>query len=344
MTKGNSSILPLDAMLEEVAEANGSDLHLATGILPVMRVNGELTTLQDTKHILTEDKLMELCSALLGRTPELTEHFQKEGSADTSYSFRTAKGHAIHSRVNIFRDTNGLSFAFRLINDYVPSMEELRLPQSLRLLRQEPYGLIILTGATGSGKSTTIASLLDAINAERAAHIITIENPVEYHFTMKKSIISQREVGRDCTSFLSGLRDALRQDPDVILIGEMRDAETISTALAAAETGHLVFSTLHAGNVVEALDRLVQYFPAEQHREIRSEIANSLCGLIAQKLLKSSRGGRIAAFEILLATDATKNIIRTGQGFRIRDYMNPADGMQTMEEALRGLRNKKLIA
>lgn len=203
--------------------------------------------------------------------------------------------------------------------------------------------MVIITGPTGSGKTTTLAALLDAINAESPVHIITIEQPIEYQFQMKRAVISQREVGRDCISFLEGLRASLRQDPDVILIGEMRDAETITTALAAAETGHLVFTTLHSANAVEAIDRLVQYFPATRHQEIRNELANSFLAIAAQKLLPSRNGGRVAAFEVLLSTDSTKNVIRSSQGFRVQDYMHRDEGMQTMAESIRGLRNKHLI-
>ena len=222
-------------------------------------------------------------------------------------------------------------------------MQELRIPGPLQDIRHRKHGIVIITGPTGSGKTTTLAALLDAINAESPVHIITIEQPIEYQFQMKRAVISQREVGRDCISFLDGLRASLRQDPDVILIGEMRDDETITTGLAAAETGHLVFTTLHSANVVEAIDRLVQYFPATRHQEIRNELANSFLAIAAQKLLPSRNGGRVAAFEVLLSTDSTKNVIRSSQGFRVQDYMHRDEGMQTMAESIRGLRNKHLI-
>lgn len=338
----------INELLRCAAQDGASDLHICTNSLPILRQRGELVCIanHDEKYRFTADELEFFAQSFLLTSSQQKEHFSKVGDADASYTISTASGRTIHCRVNIFQDMRGISLAFRLLPSNIPSMDKLRLPESVRKLRHLPHGLVLVTGATGNGKSTTIASLLDAINEERAAHIITIEQPVEYRFTMKRSLISQREVGNlsnGCDTFLSGLRSALRQDPDIILIGEMRDAETISTALAAAETGHLVFATLHAGNVMEAIDRLVQYFPAERHSEIRNSFANSFRGLIAQKLLPSSSGDRVAAFEILLPTDAIKHIIREGQSFRLRDYMHLRDGMQTMDESLQGLKNKHLI-
>ena len=333
----------MDNLLQLAFAQNGSDLHICSGIFPVMRRNGKLETLKEPRNVpFSSDEIQAFIEKELLSESQHKE-FLSTGSADAGYSFFSKDKKMIRCRVNAFRDSNGTSLAFRIIQNHIPSMRKLRIPSPVQELRHRCHGMIILTGPTGSGKTTTIASLLEAINEESPVHIITIEQPIEYQFVMKQAVISQREVGRDCISFLDGLRASLRQDPDIILIGEMRDAETITTALAAAETGHLVFTTLHSANVVEAIDRLVQYFPAERHKEIRNELANCFLAIVAQKLLPAQTGGRVAAFEVLLSTDATKNIIRTGQGFRIQDYMHHEEGMQTMQEAIRGLQNKHLL-
>lgn len=333
----------MDRLLRLAYERHSSDLHICSGILPVIRRDGQLETLTEylTAPLAGEDIRAFIAKTLLSEAQQ--KDLQETGSADAGYCFWSNDGRAIRCRVNAFRDANGMALAFRLIQNHIPSMQELRIPGPLQDIRRRKHGMVIITGPTGSGKTTTLAALLDAINAESPVHIITIEQPIEYQFQMKRAVISQREVGRDCISFLEGLRSSLRQDPDVILIGEMRDAETITTALAAAETGHLVFTTLHSANVVEAIDRLVQYFPATRHQEIRNELANSFLAIVAQKLLPSRNSGRVAAFEVLLSTDSTKNVIRSSQNFRIQDYMHRDEGMQTMAESIRGLRNKHLI-
>ena len=333
----------MDNLLQLAFAQNSSDMHICSGIFPVMRQNGKLKTLKESRDVpFSSDEIQAFIEKELLSDSQHKE-FQSAGSADAGYSFLSQDSLRIRCRVNAFRDANGTALAFRIIQNRIPSLRKLRIPAPVQELRHRSHGMIILTGPTGSGKTTTIASLLEAINEESPVHIITIEQPIEYQFDMKQAVISQREVGRDCISFLDGLRASLRQDPDIILIGEMRDAETITTALAAAETGHLVFTTLHSANVVEAIDRLVQYFPAERHKEIRNELANCFLAIVAQKLLPAQTGGRVAAFEVLLSTDATKNVIRTGQGFRIQDYMHHEDGMQTMQESIRGLQNKHLL-
>lgn len=342
----------IDALLTEAYKEDGSDVHICSGVPPILRKDGILFEIKarpanalspfavlQTEPFTTEE-LKLFVEAYLA--PSLREEGFTTGSIDASYSV-SIKQTEFFTRVNAFYDSRGISIAFRLLKKYIPAMTKLRIPMSVQKLRYLDHGLVVLTGATGAGKTTTIASLLEAINQERPAHIVTIENPIEYRFDMKKALISQREVGRDCGSFLEGLRDVLRQDPDVILVGEMRDAETIETALAAAETGHLVFSTLHSGTVVEAIDRFVQYFPGDRQKEIRNELANCFEGIIAQKLFRTAGGSRIAAFEILLGTDTTRNLIRTSNGFKLKDYMFPNSGMQTFEDAVQGLRNKHLI-
>jgi len=331
----------LTQLLSVTYQAGGSDLHLCGEIHPAMRRNGILEMVGN--DVLSHEDIQGMIEKIL--SPEQKKKFLNDGDVDLSYSCKsTIDGHSlIHCRVNAFRDVDGCAMALRLIPNQIPTMEDIRLPTSVRGLIKQKHGLVVVCGPTGSGKTTTLASMLDAINRTEDVHIISIEDPVEYRFSMKKSVISQREVGRDCRNFYVGLKAALRQDPDVILVGEMRDAETISTALAAAETGQLVLTTLHTSNVIEAIDRLVQYFSADSYKQIRNEIANSFQGFVAQKLVPSKNGGRVAAFEVLLPTDATKNLIRIGQGYRFVDYMHPSLGMQTMEQSLEGLKNMHLI-
>ena len=342
----------IDALLSETYSAGGSDVHISNDMPPVMRKQGLLIPIGtertsniqsfmrcSTAPFTTEELRLFSCQFL---DPAHTHGSFTTGSIDASYTVKI-RSSEFFCRVNSFYDTNGISLAFRLLRKYIPSMDKLRIPKSVQKLRNLSHGLICVSGATGQGKTTTIASMLEAINTERNAHIITSEDPIEYRFERKKSIISQREVGKDCKSFLEGLRDVLRQDPDIVLVGEMRDAETVETALAAAETGHLVFTTLHSATVVEAIDRFMQYFPAERYKEIRNELANSFEAIIAQRLFRSVTGDRIAAFEILLANDITRNSIRSENSFRLKDYMFPNQGMQTMEESIQGLRNKHLI-
>lgn len=342
----------IDAILEEVYTEGGSDVHILANIPPVMRKQGLLSPVGVGKKSgigfvnsastdpFTNAYLKMFVEGCLDPAHSCGEFLQ--GSIDASYTVSTSTSE-FFCRVNAFYETNGIALAFRLLKKFIPTMDRLRIPKSVQKLRFLDHGLVVLTGATGMGKSTTIASMLEAVNNERPAHIITIENPIEYRFQMKKALISQREVGKDTRSFHEGLRDVLRQDPDIILVGEMRDAETIETALAAAETGHLVFTTLHSGTVVEAIDRFVQYFPGDRQKEIRNELANCFEGIVAQKLFRATSGGRIAAFEILLATDITRNLIRTANSFKLSDYMFPNAGMQTFEESVQGLRNKHLI-
>lgn len=332
-------------MLTAVANEGGSDLHLCTGIVPVYRKDGKLFNLSQLLPV-------GICTDV-----EMTDYIWQTGhqgipndggngdDIDASYtsSVLSKNGNSVRCRMNAFHDQNGYSMSLRLIPESIPKMNDLRLPLSVRQLVQKDHGLVVVCGPTGSGKTTTLAAMLESINATQDKHIITIEDPVEYLFQMKKALISQREVRTDCESFSSGLRSALRQDPDVILVGEMRDAETISTAIAAAETGHLVFTTLHTANTMDAIDRILRYFPAEAQRHMQSELASCFQGVIAQKLLPKTGGGRVAAFEVLLHTDATENLIRQGQFFQLKDYMTQNHGMIRMDDSIRGLKNLHLI-
>ena len=334
-------------MLEEIItiahEKKASDIHLSENHFPVLRINNNLETIEDVRFVYkAEDRNKIIDSVCPGSKGE---DLRLHGSQDISLVTNISDGtETIHSRCNIFLYNGGqLGFSIRLLSNRIPSPKELLIPGSIIDLIHQQHGLIIVSGPTGSGKSTTIASLLNLINETRSAHIVTLEDPIEYIIREKDSIIHQREIKTDCSDFATGLRAALREDPDVILVGEMRDADTISTALAAAETGHLVFTTLHSANVIEAIDRLLQYFPPEQYSQIRGEIAQCFKGIIAQKLFKSTKGGRVAAFEVIYPSDAIKNLIRQGSHHRIYDYIHPTDGMQSMEQAIKGLSTKHLI-
>lgn len=323
-----------------------SDIHIATGHIPMVRVNGELAEFIPSASCLrplSEPEVKALCEFLL--PTECFQEFLVSGQTDASCSCRYGLGEQmeLRFRANMFRDQNGTSLALRIIKEEIPSMRDLRIPAAVQRLKDEPFGLVTICGPTGSGKSTTLASIIEAINEEQAKRIITIEDPIEYIHPWKKAVISQREIGRDCRSFRDGLRAALRQDPDIILLGEMRDAETIATALAAAETGHLVLTTLHTATTAEAIDRMVQYFPAEAQRQIRSEISSCFRGFVAQKLFKTKQDSRAAAFEVLLHTEATANLIRQGQIHQLKNYMSAEAGMIRMEDSIQGLRNLHLI-
>ena len=337
--------ISIDTMLTAVADAGGSDLHICTGFVPVYRKDGKLYNLSQllSVGICTDADMQDYIWQMVHREIARREDAREDIDASYTSAVLNQKGNFVRCRMNAFHDRNGYSIALRLIPEGIPKMTDLRLPLSVRQLTQKEHGLVIVCGPTGSGKTTTLASMLECINESQDKHIITIEDPVEYLFQMKTALISQREVQTDCESFASGPRSALRQDPDVILVGEMRDAETISTAIAAAETGHLVFTTLHTASTTDAIDRILRYFPAEAQRHMQSELAACFQGVIAQKLLPRAGGGRVAAFEVLLHTDATENLIRQGQFFQLKDYMTQNHGMIRMDDSVRGLKNLHLI-
>ena len=265
------------------------------------------------------------------------------GDIDVSLTTSTERGD-IHSRLNLFFTHDGPALAVRIFPNFIPSMNKLGLPGVVQNLIRKSHGLIVFTAPTGNGKTTSIASMLETINDNEAKRIITIEDPVEYVFSSKQSVISQREIGKDCKSFSEGLRASLREDPDIIMVGEMRDRETILTAISAAESGHLVFSTLHAGNTVQAIDRIKQYFNGNEQEQIQAQFANSFRAVVAQKLIPRKDGhGRVAAFEVLLNNDATRSLIRTGEAFRLPGYMNLKDGMFTMKYSINDLQMRGVI-
>jgi twitching motility protein PilT len=322
-----------------MVEANASDLHVTTGTPPAIRVRGEVERLEGFDPLHAEQTQQLLYRIL---SSEQQKHFEINRQLDFSYSI---PGLA-RFRVNVYFQRESIGAAFRLIPTELKTLEELGIPESLHVLAEKPRGLVLVTGPTGSGKSTTLAAIIDEINRNRSEHILTIEDPIEFLHRHKRCIVNQREIGPDATSFGDALRAALRQDPDVILVGEMRDLETISTALTAAETGHLVFGTLHTQSAPSTIDRIIDVFPAEQQEQVRIQIASSLQGVVTQALLPTAdKMGRVPALEILLPDDAVRNLIRQGKVEQIYSVMqtNTGRGMQTMEQSLGDLIMRRVV-
>jgi twitching motility protein PilT len=331
--------LSIDTLLERAVDLGASDLHVTAGSHPAVRVHGHIELLRDFP-VLEPDDVRELLYRIT------TTEQQKKLEIDRQLDFAHGLRGLSRFRVNTFYQRESLAAAFRTIPTDIRSVEELGLPSSLHELTSKPRGLVLVTGPTGSGKSTTLAALIDEINRERTDHIITIEDPIEFLHTHKRCIVNQREIGQDATGFANALRGALRQDPDVILLGEMRDIETIATALTAAETGHLVFATLHTQSAPSTIDRIIDVFPAAQQDQVRQQLANSLQGVVTQTLLPKLDGsGRVAGLEILFLDDAIRNLIRQGKIEQIYSYMQTGTrrGMQTMEQSLLELVQTRLI-
>ena len=323
--------MDLNAVLGRAVELGASDIHLKLGQPPVLRRDGELGLLPDHKPLYDSD--LEATLALIAdMTPAKLSHFHETGELDIAY---TADG-LPRFRVNGYRQRGSISFAFRVIPKDVPSFAQLRLPKGVERLAGEHRGLVLVTGATGSGKTTTLAAVVDHINRTRRQHIVTIEDPIEILHSDHGCIVNQREVGLDTDSFLAAIRRVLRQDPDVILIGELRDAETAETALKAAESGHLVFSTLHTIDAAETIGRLVEFFPADKQEQIRSILAGVLRGVVSQRLLPRVQGGRVAAVEVMVNNSRISDLIRERRAEEITDAI--AEGqffdMQTFSQAL----------
>lgn len=331
--------MPIDDLLNQAVKFKASDVHLTVGKPPVFRINGDLQP-QQSYGILLPDHTEGLVKEILDE--EKFKILAHNGELDFAYSV-----HGLgRFRVNAFYQRGTISMVLRLINSKVPSLEELNLPVALVDLTKKNKGLVLVTGPTGSGKSTTLAAMVDRINSERSCHIITLEDPIEYMHLHKKSIVNQREIGSDSKSFATALRAALRQDPDVILVGEMRDLETIATALTAAETGHLVFATLHTGSAAQTIDRIIDVFPPHQQHQVRVQLAETLQGIISQQLLpRVDRPGRVAAVEVLIATPAVRNLIREGKTHQIYSSIQTGMkyGMQTMDMALKNLYQAGII-
>lgn len=328
----------IDDLLRLIVEKGASDLHLAVGVPPVLRVDGKL--IHTNYDRLTPRDSQRLVYDIL--TDEQIQRFESTMELDFSYSIAKLS----RFRVNIFRDKGTVATAFRVIPTRIPTIKELGLPDILGELTKKPRGLILVTGPTGSGKSTTLAAMINQINNEVAHHIITIEDPIEYLHTHKMSVINQRELGQDTKAFANALRASLREDPDVILVGEMRDLETISTAITCAETGHLVFATLHTNNAPQTVDRMVDVFPPEQQEQIRFMLSNNLEAVICQTLLpRAGTPGRVCAMEIMTASPAIRNLIREGKAHQLTSSIQTSAsmGMQTMDQSLRDLYQRGMI-
>ena len=324
--------MQIKELLIEAKDKEASDLHLNTGIPPVLRINGKLVRLDLPE--LTPEITHEMIYSILSEKQKID--FENFGELDLSYELVNIS----RFRVNIFKHRRGEGGAFRLIPEKVKTLSELGLPSILSDFTEKDRGLVLITGPTGSGKSTTLAAMIDIINKNRHDNIITIEDPIEFIHSHKKCLISQREIGSHTQSFASALRNALREDPDVILVGEMRDLETISMALTAAETGHLVFSTLHTISASETIERIIDVFPPHQQNQVRMQLAGSLLGVVAQTLLPLlDEKGRVPALEIMVANPAIKNLIREGKAYQISStiQISKKDGMQSLDQSLKDL-------
>ncbi len=318
----------IDDLLRETVERGASDLHISVGLPPTIRIDGKLVHLD--YQPLTPSETQRVMYDIL--SSDQIQWFEKTRELDFSYGVSDVG----RFRVNVYRQRSSVGAALRSIPAQIPSMEQLHLPNILRDLCRKHSGLILVTGATGSGKSTTIACMVDHINSEREVHIMTIEDPIEYLHRHKRAMVNQRELNSDTDSFENALRAVLREDPDVILVGEMRDLETISAALTLAETGHLVFGTLHTRNAPQAVDRMVDVFPPHQQDQVRVILSNTLEAIVAQQLLPRMGGGRVAAIEVMTATSAVRNLIREGKTFQLTSVIETGGqlGMQSMDKVL----------
>ena len=332
----------IEELLEKLVADGGSDLHISSGLPPAARIDGKLQRYDYPP--LSPDDVETLLFPMLSNEQRRT--LEQNWELDFSYGIEGLS----RFRVNFYKDKGNYAAAFRTITEKVPSFEQLGLPDIVRKTSEKPRGLVLVTGPTGSGKSTTLAAMIDYINTTRSLHILTIEDPIEYIHTSKQSIIHQRELGMDTRSFSNALRAALREDPDIILVGEMRDHETIALALTAAETGHLVFGTLHTSSAAQTIDRIIDVFPEGQQQQIRVQLANSLVAVFAQTLLprlqpNGTKKGRVMAQEIMLVTPAISNLIRESKAAQIYStiQMNQGMGMQTLEMSLANLHKEGKI-
>jgi len=323
--------LDLTQLLAFTMQNNASDLHLSAGNPPIIRVSGTMKRVKADS--LGSDDIRTMLYSVMSE--DQRSQFEKDMELD----FAIALGEKARFRVNAFTTRLGTSAVFRTIPGDIPTMEQLDLPPVIRRFAELEKGIVLVTGPTGSGKSTTLASMINHINIHHAKHVLTIEDPVEFFHTSKKSLINHREVGQDTNSFARALKSALREDPDVILVGEMRDHETISLALTAAETGHLVFGTLHSNSASKTIDRIIDVFPSADKEMVRAMLSSSLQGVVAQTLLKKVGGGRVGAFEILVGTNAVRNLIRENQVPQMYSMMQTGSryGMITMEDAISNL-------
>lgn len=333
--------MDINELLKKAHSLQASDLHIKVGSPPILRIFGELTPLTSENKVAHEDAIKLAMSVM---NPGQAEVFKKKNDIDLAYSVPGLG----RFRCNIFRQRGTVGLVFRVIPTRIPTIDELNLPEVIKKISMEQRGLILVTGTTGSGKSTTLASIIDQINSMRTEHIMTIEDPIEYLHRDKKSIINQREIGGDTESFSKALRQALRQDPDIILVGEMRDFETIQTSLVAAETGHLVLSTLHTIDATETINRIIAVFPPYQHKQVRMQLSSVLKGIISMRLMPKADGrGRVPAVEVLVATALIKDcILDPDKTKTIPDAIEQGAihyGMQTFDQSLFGLYKSGLI-
>lgn len=322
----------IEILLDEVVKRKASDLHLQVGLPPMLRIDGNLTLSQNSAQL--NQQMVEAMIFSL-----LDEDQKQILLRDKEFDFSFAFGDLGRFRVNAFHERGNLAAALRLISNEIRTVEQLGLPKVLNNFTDFPRGLVLITGPTGSGKSSTLAALIDKINNERPVHIITVEDPIEYTHQSKKAVIVQREVHYDTYSFSAALRSALREDPDVVLIGEMRDLETIAAAITIAETGHLVFATLHTNSASQSIDRMIDVFPPHQQPQVRAQLGNILMAIVSQRLLPALGGGRVPACEILVATPAVRNIIREGKNYQLDAVIQTGleHGMQSMDKTLVGM-------
>ena len=320
------SFVPLSSIILTALDRRASDIHIVRGVPVRLRIDGRLVNMDD--HRLTPEDCENYARAISPNYEEIAEI----GEQDLAFSL----GNRVRCRVNLFRQQGCVSAAIRILNDHIPTISEIGLPQECERFTRFNQGIVLVTGETGSGKSTTLACLLDIINHRDTKHIITLEDPIEYVYKPDLCAINQREVGSDTQSFAAGLRASLREDPDVILIGEMRDRDTIETAITAAETGHLVFGTLHTGSAADSIDRMVQVFPEGMQTQIRLQLSMCLAAVLTQQLVKKRGGGRVLACEMMVVTDAIRNLIRAGNTPQIANAIatSAALGGQTMDQAL----------
>lgn len=338
MTTYKNPEAELERLLLYVLEVNASDLHLMVGKPPTVRIDSKLSPIPD-RDIYDGEDLQKLLGGILN--DERRQQLSQNKQLDFSYGF---KGHD-RFRVNFYYQKGSLAAAFRHIPSKIPTVQELNLPEPLVKFTEFRQGLVLFVGPTGHGKSTTLASLIDIINHGRTEHIITIEDPIEYIFTQDKSLISQREVFQDTQSFAMAIRATLREDVNVVMVGEMRDLESIATTITVAETGHLVFATLHTNDAPQTIDRIVDVFPAHQQNQIRSQLANILVGVVSQRLLPRIGGGRIPAVEIMTNNTAVKNVVREGRSYELPNIIHTStkEGMVSLDKALADLVRRGLV-
>ena len=335
----NSSGPRIETLLEECIRKNASDIHIQVGLPPILRVDGQLIPIA-SQPVLTPQMVEGLVFATLD------ESQQKILLKDKEFDYSFAFGELGRFRANAFHERGNLACAFRLIPNKIQTIAELGLPGVVETFADYPRGLVLVTGPTGSGKSTTLAAIVDKINREKAVHILTIEDPIEFTHKSQRSVVVQREVHYDTFSFAAALRSALREDPDVVLLGEMRDLETISSAITIAETGHLVLATLHTNSAAQSVDRMIDVFPAHQQPQVRSQLSNILMAICAQRLVPAIGGGRIAAAEIMVANSAIRSLIRDGKTHQIDSMIQTgaSAGMQTMDSTLAKLVKNGTVA